>query len=369
MDGGAHAATITIGTAGGAPTLADAVRMARDGDTILVPSGEYRGDVAVLHQRSLTIRGVGSRPVLVAEGTLAESKAILVVRHGDIVIENIAFRGARVPDGNGAGIRLEKGRLRVRSCAFFDNEMGLLTSNFPDAELIVEDSEFAQAPHSNGGLHHLLYAGRIASLKVSGSRFHQGNVGHLLKSRARRTVLTYNMLVDGSGGSASYEVDLPNGGDALLLGNVIGQSARTQNPVVVAFGAEGRPWPRSRLQMAHNTLLSDGPGPAWFLRVWKDRLPQDTPIRAVNNLSVGLGVFALGALGDFRGNRSATRAMLEDADNLVFALDARSPLRGLGVDPRTAFDEDLSPSAEFTLPVGTRPLSKGEAWSPGAFQR
>ena len=336
-----HAATITVGSDPQVASLAQALRLARDGDTIVVPSGEYRGDVAVLRHKKLTIRGQGRRPVFIADGRHAEGKAILVVRDGDILIENIEFRGARVPDGNGAGIRFERGRLTVRNCAFFDNQTGLLTANFDDAELSIEDSEFAQAPRVEGRLHHLLYVGRIAALKVSGSRFHQGHIGHLLKSRARRTVLAYNLLHDGAAGRASYEVDLPNGGDALLIGNVIAQSSSTENPVVVAFGAEGNAWAGSRLRLSHNTLINEGVVPAWFLRVWTGRLPPGTPVQAVNNLTVGAGVFALGAPGDFRGNARAMRAMLADPAALDFALAAGSPLRGRGVDVRRAFAADL----------------------------
>jgi hypothetical protein len=364
--GASRAATITVGTGAEFESLADAVRQARDGDTIVVLSGEYRGDVAVLHQRSLTIRGLGRRPVFIADGRHAEGKAILVVRYGDVLIENIEFRGARVPDGNGAGIRFERGRLRVRACAFFDNQNGLLTANFEDAELSIEDSEFAQAPRVEGKLHHLLYVGRIASLKVSGSRFHQGHIGHLLKSRARRTELAYNLLHDGVGGRASYEVDLPNGGDALLIGNVIGQSAQSENPVVVAFGAEGHAWAQNRLRMVHNTLISDGIRPAWFLRVWTSRLPPGTPVQAFNNLMVGIGVFAP---GQSKGNFVAESQILDDPGTLAFALKPGSPLRGRGIDPRNAFDVDLSPKAEFRLPVGTEPLPELQRWSPGAFQR
>ena len=181
--------------------------------------------------------------------------------------------------------------------------------------------------------------------------------------------MTYNLLLDGTGGGASYEVDLPNGGDALLLGNVIGQSASTKNPVVVAYGAEGKAWPQNRLRLAHNTLISEGIGPAWFLRVWKDRLPPGTQVQAVNNLSVGLGVFALGASGAFRGNFPVTRHMLVDIDTLAFALKEGTPLRGAGVDSRRAFGTDLSPKAEFALPVGTTPLQTRDKWTPGAFQR
>ena len=295
--GPSHAATIVVGAGGQAATVGEAIGRASDGDTILIQSGEYRGDVAVLHQKRLTLRGVGRRPVLIADGKHAEGKAILVVRDGDIRVENLEFRGARVPDGNGAGIRFEKGRLHIRGCAFFDNENGVLTANFNDAELIIDDSEFAMAPRVEGKLHHLLYVGRIASVKVRGSRFHQGHIGHLIKSRASRTELAYNLIYDGPGGRASYEVDLPNGGEAVLIGNVIAQSAETENPVVVAYGAEGNAWPSSRLWLVHNTLISDGLRPGWFLRVWNERLPPGVEVKATNNLSVGLGLVYPGGTG------------------------------------------------------------------------
>ena len=167
-------------------SLAQALQLAGDGDEILLGAGEHRAQVGVVHQKRLTIRGVGAtRPVLVAAGAHAEGKAALVVRDGDVLIDNIEFRGTRVPDGNGAGIRFEKGRLKVRRCAFIDNQNGILTANFEDAELEVQDCEFAQAP-AGRSLPHLLYVGRIARFTLSGSRFSGGNEGHLVKSRALR---------------------------------------------------------------------------------------------------------------------------------------------------------------------------------------
>ena len=72
-----------------------------------------------------------------------------------------SIRGARVADGNGAGIRFERGQLVVDRCAFVDNEMGILTANRPELTLEVSDSEFSAAPHHEGALHHLLYVGAI----------------------------------------------------------------------------------------------------------------------------------------------------------------------------------------------------------------
>src|SRR6478672_5492145 len=142
-------------------------------------------------------------------------------------VENVAFSGARAEDGNGAGIRFERGRLLVRRCRFTDNENGILTSNFPETELIIEDSEFSQAPRDRGPLKHLLYVGRIARFTLTGSRFQQGFEGHLVKSRARENHVAYNLLYDGVGGKAAYELEFPNGGSAYVVGNIIAQSSST----------------------------------------------------------------------------------------------------------------------------------------------
>jgi hypothetical protein len=363
-----HAATLVVGQGGDKPaTFAEAVQMAEDGDTIAVLPGEYRRDAAVITQKRLTIRGIGARPVFVADGSIAEGKAIWVVRDGEVTVENIEFRDARAPDLNGAGIRFEKGRLTVRRCAFVNNENGILTANFDDAELLIEDSEFAGAPPIDGR-NHLLYVGRIARLTVRGSRFHRGALGHLIKSRARESTIAYNLIVDGPAGNASYEVDLPNGGVATLIGNVIAKGPRRDNPVVIAYGAEGSAWERSALLLSHNTLVNDSWRPAWFLRVWSDKVPVGTPVLAVNNLSVGPGVFTLAAKGRFDGNWPAVRAMLVDVDQLDFALDASSVLRGTGVDP-APISAALVPQFEFRTPVGTVPLAPPTKWTPGAFQR
>jgi hypothetical protein len=363
----ATAETLVVGHDGKRSSFAEAVRLARDGDTIAVLPGEYRGNTAVITQKRLTIRGIGARPVFVADGSVAEGKAIWVVRDGEVTVDNIEFRGARAHDLNGAGIRLEKGRLIVRRSAFFNNENGILTSNASDAELLIEDSEFAGVPPIDGK-NHLLYAGRIAKLTVRGSRFHRGALGHLIKSRARESTIAYNLIVDGPSGNASYEVELPNGGVATLIGNIIAKGRSRDNPVVVAYGAEGSAWERNVLVLSHNTLINDGWKPAWFLRVWSSKLPIDAEVRAINNLSLGLGVFALGARGRFDGNWPGVRAMLVDPDRYDFALPPDAMLRGRAVDPALA-GAAFVPQFEFRMPIGTVPLAPPAQWTPGALQR
>lgn len=364
-----HAATWVVGPSGSEMSLAEALAKAADGDVIAVMPGEYVGQVGSITQRQLTIRGVGKRPVLRAGGKSAENKAILVVKDGDITLENLEFRGARVPDGNGAGVRLERGKLLVRTCAFFDNENGLLTANFADAELTIEDSVFGDAPNAKGSLPHLLYVGRIAKLSVTGSRFHEGFEGHLIKSRARQSYIAYNLIADGYEGEASYEIDLPNGGEALLIGNVIGQGPRAQNRTLVSFGAEGNAWPKSSLTLVHNTLLNPGGIPGRFLRVHDDRLPKGTTVLALNNVVAGLGSFSWGVEGQFAGNVHTLGRWLRAPQTYDFALANDSGDRQAAVDLAShAAGRDLRPRYEFALPIGKRALASNIKLAPGALQ-
>jgi len=364
----AHADILRVGPGERFTRIADAAKAARDGDIVEILPGEYRGDVATWRQKQLTIRGIGERPVLNADGKIAQGKAIWVIADGDILIDNIEFRGARAADHNGAGIRFERGRLEVRNSVFIDNQTGILAANFDDAELIVRDSLFAQAPQQMQSLPHLLYVGRIARFEVSGSRFHQGYRGHLLKSRARYNDIRYNLLYDGPQGEASYELDLPNGGLAFVVGNIIGQSANTQNPTVIAYGAEGNPWPESALYLAHNTLLSDRHTGTLFLRTWSDRLPANAGIVGINNLSVGLGSLTLINGGDYRGNVPLPPGALQDPDTLDFRPLGASLLQHFTSPAGEARGVSLQPEAEFALPIGTRPLTPPAAWLPGAVQ-
>lgn len=358
-----------VGPDGTPRTLQQALSQAQDGDTLELMPGDYKGGV-VIENRKLTLRGMGKRPEVKGEGKVGSDKALWTVRGGEVTIENIAFTGARSSDGEGAGVRMEGGKLTVRLCMFHDDEYGLMTTSVESAELTIENSEFGMAPKVVGGLYHLLNVGRIGKLVVTGSRFQQGFEGHLIKTRARESLIAYNFIHDGQRGGASYEIDIANGGVATVIGNVIGQGADTQNPVVVAYGAQGRAWDKNMLALSHNTLINYGWMPAWFLRVFSDRLPESTEIFAVNNLLVGSGIFWLGAPGHFEGNRHATRGMLSDAETYAFELPPGSVWRNSGVDPHKVGGLDLAPKAEFAWPVGVRALPADRShWSPGAYQR
>ena len=95
LSGGAAAAVLTVGQGGEFHTVAEAAQAARDGDIVDITPGVYRHDVAVWLQKRLTLRGRPGQTVLDARGSVAEGKAIWVIRNGDFSIEGIEFRGAR----------------------------------------------------------------------------------------------------------------------------------------------------------------------------------------------------------------------------------------------------------------------------------
>jgi hypothetical protein len=384
--------TLEVGPSRKIRTIAHAAKIARSGDTIVVEPGVYTGDVAVFTQDRLTIKVGGGRARLNANGASAEGKAIWVVRGGSITVENFEFVGARVRDHNGAGIRFEKGRLVLRNCLFRDNENGILTAGDKAAELEIENSEFDR----NGtveGYGHQLYAGQIASLKVTGSYFHHAVGGHLLKSRAAKNIVMYNRLTDEEGGEASYELEFPNGGQAYVVGNIIGQSASTQNPAIVAIGLEGYRWPKNELYLVNNTLIDGRAADGYFLRA----APGLQLLKAMNNLLVagrshdyapfsadpkgtlresgktvrlsdpGVRQGDEGTKAELRNNFIASRDEFAQAARFDYRVRNRSALAGKFQPPGTANGVDLAPRAEYAHPAQSRRLP-GEPTLPGALQ-
>lgn len=121
------------------------------------------------------------------------------------------------------------------------------------------------------------------------------------------------------------------------------------------------------MTLIHNTLISDYFPGAWFLRVHEDKFATPPRVTAFNNLTVGPGLFALAASGEYRGNLPALSFMLTAPATLDFSLPGRSPLRFLGFASEK-LPPALMPMAEFMLPIGTRPLVPPPQWLPGALQ-
>ena len=251
--------TLTVGTDKQFTTVSAAVAASRDGDTILVDAGTYTNDFALI-DTDITLTAVGGMVNMVATISPPNGKGIFITR-GDITINGFSFSGVVVPDANGAGIRYETGNLTINDCDFFHNEMGILGGgeNPGEGVITIDDSEFANntsanpSSTSNG---HNLYIGDVDTLIVTDSYFHDAQRGHEIKSRAENTIITNNRIQD-QNGTSSYAIDLPNGGNATVTGNVIEQGPNSENDYIIAYGEEGMIWGSNSLVINNNVILND----------------------------------------------------------------------------------------------------------------
>jgi hypothetical protein len=274
------------------------LRSARPGEVITVPPGRHAGVLGVIDQPGITLTSPDAGADFHAAGAHVEGKALLVVRAEGTRLHNIGLHGARVPDGNGAGIRFERGTLTLEHCRLLDNEMGLLSAPGPAMQLVVRHCVFGDAPrHAGPMLRHLLYVGRIASCVVMNSRFFNGWRGHLIKTRAAVNRILWNDLLDGADGAAAYELEFPEGGDNFVMGNRLEQSARTMNPAMLSMGAEARGQHGGRLVLLDNHFVNRragaGPAAGRFIHLWPQRLAGELVVEHRDNRFDGPGVIGL----------------------------------------------------------------------------
>lgn len=294
--GTAAAATLSVGPGMTYATPCRAFAAALSGDTVEIAAGTYTGDVCGIYAHNLTIRGINGRPKIDAGGKNAMGKATWVVVGNNMTIENVEMVGAKVPDLNGAALRLEGTGFTLRKSFLHDNENGILSGANLNSDVLIENTEFGHNGYGTGQTHNL-YIGNVRKLTFRYNFSHDAIVGHNLKSRARVNHVLYNRfssLAPGQTGSTlagqpSYEIDLPNAGESYIIGNVIEQPAANQNPNMVAYGEEGASNPSHYLYVVNNTFLNDDTVRGNFVLVGSS---VTKPILLQNNIFGGTGTLS-----------------------------------------------------------------------------
>jgi len=360
----AHAAILQVGPDKPFPAPCAAIAVAQDGDVIEIDAGLYLRDVCAVRPNNLTLRGVNGRAHLEAMDASAQGKAIWVIKGNDAVVENIEFSGASVPDHNGAGIRAEGVNWTVRNCYFHDNQDGILESNIATSHILIEFSEFDHNGFGDGQSHNL-YIGHAASLTFQFNWSHRAKVGHLLKSRAAANYIYFNRLSDDDSGDASYETDLPNGGTAYVIGNLIQQSKNTANSTILTYLEEGTNSlnPDHNLYVFNNTFVNDRPDGGTFIFVAPHGSAQ-----VINNIFNGPGTVCpqncAVSTANFAGD-----PLFVDAANFDYHLLAGSPAIDAGTDlgAFTPLFEYLHPACgEARITQGTIDIGAYEVGGAGA---
>ena len=248
---------LTVGAGMEFATLGAACRAALGGDTIAVRAGTYTNDFATV-RCDLKIISVGGTVNEVATTPPPNDKGLLTV-DANLSIQGFSFTGGSdgSPDGNVSGIRLESGNLNVNYCYFHNMQEGLLADPDPTATVVINHSEFADNGTGDGYTHNV-YVGSVASALIENSTFTGANVGHEIKSRAMSTTITNNTIVDGPTGTASYDIDIPNGGVAVISNNLIEKGPDASNWPAIHYGGETQyAYANNSLSITGNTILND----------------------------------------------------------------------------------------------------------------
>lgn len=241
----------------------DVATLVGDNDTVSIAAALYDNDKQVSWKaNNLYIHGIGGKPILRAGDQIANDasngKGIFVIEGKNTTVENIEFQNAKVIDHNGAGIRQAGANLVVRYCIFSGNEMGILAGDIANSTILMEFNEFFNnGSVANPGYQHNIYINHIDTFIFRYNFSHDAIAeGHELKSRAGNNFIYYNRISNLSSND-SRNIDMPNGGTAVIVGNIIEQTQASANSNIIAFGMEGliNPAPHN-LYLAHNTIVN-----------------------------------------------------------------------------------------------------------------
>jgi hypothetical protein len=283
-----RSAPFTIAETGeGYATLEQALDANRGRDfTVMIAPGVYR-ECAVQQAGRVTFKAV-QPGTAIFEGA-CEGKASLVLRGNGSIVDGLVFRGIRVPDGNGAGIRIEIGDLVVRNAMFLDSQEGILGGTEEPANVTIDRSTFSGLGqcHETEDCAHSIYLGSTGSVTITNSRFERGQGGHYVKLRVPKVRITDNSFDDTAGNRTNYMIDLPEGGTGEIARNTFVQGTRKENwSGMIVVAAEQRKY-RSAGLSVHDNVASLAPGqeknPAFVANVSGEKL-------AVGANKLGAGV-------------------------------------------------------------------------------
>lgn len=362
--------TIQVGSSRAIKTPSQAKDVVSSGDILEIDAGIYEKDAVNWGSISaFTIRGVGKeRAHIKAGGVSAAGKGIWVFEGGkDIVIENIEFSGASVPDGNGAGIRFQSTNLTVRNCYFHNNENGILGGGFyenlEDSQVLIENSEFAYCGNGDGQTHNI-YIDKIGKFTIRSSYSHDAIVGHNIKSRAMETHILYNRIGGSNAGRESRAMDIPNGGLAFIIGNVIQQAPSTENSNLLGYALESSLHSQMEIFIINNTFVSDRSNGILI------DLSPEARAEIINN------IFAGSILSHFPGSGSihASHNIIVQLDEFIdfstfnYHLETHSQAIDAGTLPPTYKGKSLKPTHQYVHPLLNKLRATKNNIDAGAYE-
>jgi hypothetical protein len=300
--GPAGARTLSVGLDQPFSRPSDAAHAAQDGDTVLIEPGEYF-DCAIWTPNNLVIAGAG--PGVVISDMTCQGKALFVVSGDGTTIRDLTLMRARVPDGNGAGIRLEGQGLILERVHFVNNQVGLLAGAAGAAAIRILNCSFEDG--GLGGQHPLfaVRAGAVSLLRIAASTF-KGVKGGQIATEASRTELIINKIETGTGEAPTVAV-LASGGDLIMKDNLLslGPNASRLATAVLAMG-------QGTLELRRNQMVNATGQAAALLLNWTgtDPVLQGNQVGPGDEVLSTHGLWRHWASQAYHGTKDSLRAFV-----------------------------------------------------------
>ena len=344
--------------------LDTAILESSDGDTITILPGTYIQQLIVY--RSLTIKSavVGQKAIF-DTSTISTSGGYNVITLGGaagktVVLEDIEAFGSKFSDSFNAGFTWfsPQTTITLRRCRIHGCSNGVFTQAVvTDGSLTLEDCEIYD--NGDGTVYkHQNYIGAIDNLTVRGCYIYNSATtyknleqqGHLLKSRARSGLIESNRLTMENPQYANRCIDIPNGGDYTIRGNLL-EYYTNQNVTgqAISWGVEGantiagtgyEPNRTFNLRIYQNTIVSRntlGEHPIWVgvgkISTPPEGSPNPTPMPAPTVYDVRDNVFAGWVHNPPRviegnGNTNSTTYAISAATNTIGPLSILTSATG-----------------------------------------
>jgi Right handed beta helix region len=231
--------------------LQEALAAALPGDHVVLTPGLYE-EGAIVAIPDLVLRG---EPGAHLRGHAVEGKAALVVKADRVVIEGIECSNIAVRDNNGACIRIEGDDLTVRDVHFHDNQEGILSG--PGGGILVVEGSLLERNGFGGQAHGVYIGATIETFIFRGNRvLATTGEGHGVKSRAQRSIIENNVIAS-LGGHDSRAIDVPDGGEVVIRGNVLEKGRNSANGEMIGLALEGAPHAVNEAMIERNLFVFD----------------------------------------------------------------------------------------------------------------
>lgn len=200
----------------------------------------------------------GERPLL--GGTIGAAfggadpggKGFFNLGHGDFIIEGLDIRSCCEANGTGgtsiSAIRKNAdvtGDLTVLNCNLQDCPDAILTGYGP-YRVFIRNNTMSNTGNVFNPSTHGSYIGACTELQYTDNISYNTTSGHNLKTRAKKATILRSRFLDGERGSASCQVEIPQGGNYLMDGCFFHKGGNQQNAGMIKFNAEGPYYPEDR---------------------------------------------------------------------------------------------------------------------------